>query len=86
MSDLIKRSEDWLDYHKGVPWETDAMKLISALVKRVHELEQQLVSARREGWEQAKREIKEMVQDEYCGSWDTLYSTIAAMEYGGQND
>lgn len=37
--------------------------------------------ARREGWEQAKREIKEMVQDEYCGSWDTLYSTIAAMEY-----
>ena len=48
MSELIKRSEDWLDYHKGAPWETDAMKLIAELAKRVKELEQQLQQARRE--------------------------------------
>lgn len=97
MNELIKRSEDWLDYHKGVPWETDAMKLIAELVKRVKELEQQLTSTHRDateevakahkrGWEQAKRECENIAENipscaDDCGGSGVIYDAIAAMEY-----
>ncbi len=79
MSELIKRSKDWLDYHKGAPWETDAMKLIAELVKRVKELEQQLQQSHRDateevakahkrGWEQAKAEAVGKVEYLYKNS------------------
>ena len=87
MSELIKRSEDWLDYHKGAPWETDAMKLIAELVKRVKELEQQLQQAHREGWEQGKRECVNIAnnlfkyESGYYHYREDVGDAIAAMGY-----
>jgi hypothetical protein len=90
MSELIKRSEDWLDYHKGAPWETDAMKLIAELVKRVKELEQQLQHAHREGWEQCQKAaiIKTMEHHQYFMFGSSIPTVcrdiaeaIAAMDY-----
>ena len=52
--------------------------------------EQQLKQARREGWEQAKRECENIAENipscaDDCGGSGVIYDAIATMEYKGES-